>query len=731
MSDKTESSKKSSQKQPKLSTPTTPQTEVEQPSPQSVLPSSLLLQRLQSSPGTMPPEQVLQLQRLVGNRATGRLLGREEQPMKPLKPIMSQTTIQPKLQVGPPNDQYEQEADRVAEQVMRMPTQTEALQMQPVDTLQRDGGGAGFTVNDTFQDELKRSGSGQRLPNDIQAEFGSKMGADLSGVRVHTGAHSVQLSRDIGAKAFTHGKDIHFNTGQYNPGSSAGKTLLAHELTHTIQQTGSKKISPSLASEPLIQAKLMTSKQFKAATARKNKRRNKIAKIDVKLKKLEQSGLDSILLSELLNAIDGWLNERGEESERAPGVKQLREQVVEEQNKIAESLSNKVENDQPRTRQRRRAFTGTVTGSGKTYGSNFSDFDSKQYRVSGHAPNRRVEEVKRTTTEDGSVVYYATGLLTSFNGNAPVVAPYPEPISLGNWYPSVTHINGMAVAAKSGILSAMALQNSVNKAIGGKNDVAFGQKAVDILYTYSAKRGNVIVDLVDCIKGKVKIEDEATVQQQTIMLDAVYRKKRVTVSAHSRGTIKTDNAVRMVHKILTEEYRPSAREDPAVEQLYREFVAYYKKNDMGLGIPPTLLAAAAREEKIKQLAKKWAADDMNRYIQLIYAGNAVQHPSSILKTDFYVGGMDPVSFAVGTYSNIGSKLDSKIGTGGHSKSKVHSVGKSKGHGFVGNYVPSVSEKTAQDLTARDDVQQQFLGIAPDRLEELESLGQRARGRRRR
>jgi hypothetical protein len=67
------------------------------------------------------------------------------------------------------------------------------------------------------------------------------LGADLSRVRIHADATSNQLSRSIQAKAFTHGNDIHFRAGEYDPTSSQGKHLLAHELTHTIQQTGGKQ----------------------------------------------------------------------------------------------------------------------------------------------------------------------------------------------------------------------------------------------------------------------------------------------------------------------------------------------------------------------------------------------------------------------------------------------------------------------------------------------------------
>jgi hypothetical protein len=64
------------------------------------------------------------------------------------------------------------------------------------------------------------------------------MGADFSGVRVHTGSEAAGLSQDLSAQAFTYGSDIYFNEGKYNPGSTDGQKLLAHELTHTVQQGG-------------------------------------------------------------------------------------------------------------------------------------------------------------------------------------------------------------------------------------------------------------------------------------------------------------------------------------------------------------------------------------------------------------------------------------------------------------------------------------------------------------
>lgn len=81
-------------------------------------------------------------------------------------------------------------------------------------------------------------GKGSRLPDVLKSEMSAKMGADFSGVNVHTNDEAVQMNRRLGARAFTHGTDVYFNSGQYNPASADGKHLLAHELTHVIQQNG-------------------------------------------------------------------------------------------------------------------------------------------------------------------------------------------------------------------------------------------------------------------------------------------------------------------------------------------------------------------------------------------------------------------------------------------------------------------------------------------------------------
>lgn len=82
------------------------------------------------------------------------------------------------------------------------------------------------------------SSSGAPLPTSIQRQFEGSLGADLSGVRIHTGSESAQAAHAVGAKAYTVGQDIHFGAGRYQPEDPFGMHLLAHEVAHTVQQSG-------------------------------------------------------------------------------------------------------------------------------------------------------------------------------------------------------------------------------------------------------------------------------------------------------------------------------------------------------------------------------------------------------------------------------------------------------------------------------------------------------------
>lgn len=121
------------------------------------------------------------------------------------------------------------------------------------------------------------SGRGNKLAGKTKNEMESGFGSDLSNVNIHTDENAAQMSQELGAKAFAHGNDIYFNKGQYNPESSEGKHLLAHELTHTIQQKGmvQKKVQRDLAVEPPnpeAVAKTLTDSEVESAIAYNEKR---------------------------------------------------------------------------------------------------------------------------------------------------------------------------------------------------------------------------------------------------------------------------------------------------------------------------------------------------------------------------------------------------------------------------------------------------------------------------
>ena len=84
-------------------------------------------------------------------------------------------------------------------------------------------------------------GGGSPLSDGVRGPMESAIGADFSGVRIHTGSESVQMNRELNAQAFAHGNDVYFGAGKYNPSSASGQHLLAHELVHTVQQGGVQK----------------------------------------------------------------------------------------------------------------------------------------------------------------------------------------------------------------------------------------------------------------------------------------------------------------------------------------------------------------------------------------------------------------------------------------------------------------------------------------------------------
>lgn len=171
----------------------------------------------------------------------------EELQMSPLSAGISMIhrSEEEEVQLNP----EEEEVQLFAEQksLIRLSEEEEEIQLkgEVEETIQRSGG-EGATVSPQLSTQIQQSaGSGTALPPAIQQDMGQKIGADFSGIRVHSGPQAASMSSALGAQAFTHGNDIYFNEGKYQPESSQGKHLLAHELTHTVQQGAAIRKSPS------------------------------------------------------------------------------------------------------------------------------------------------------------------------------------------------------------------------------------------------------------------------------------------------------------------------------------------------------------------------------------------------------------------------------------------------------------------------------------------------------
>lgn len=164
--------------------------------------------------------------------------------------------FQPKLNVGPTDDVYEKEADAVADKVMRMnsvPSFQPKLAISSVqrtcaecakeeEEVQRKGSGVSTGEAPSIVHNVVNSGGGTSLDGNTQSFMESRFGYDFSNVRIHNDTVAAKSAQSINALAYTSGNNIVFNQGQYSPGTNSGKKLLAHELTHVLQQNN--RISP-------------------------------------------------------------------------------------------------------------------------------------------------------------------------------------------------------------------------------------------------------------------------------------------------------------------------------------------------------------------------------------------------------------------------------------------------------------------------------------------------------
>ncbi len=147
---------------------------------------------------------------------------------------------QMKLRVSQPGDVHEREADQVAEQVMRMP-----------DSAAASGGDApthASTPASATADTIPSGG--QPLDATARAFMEPRFGHDFGHVRVHTDEQAAEAASGYRARAYTVGSDIVFGAQEYAPDTSSGQHLLAHELTHVVQQEGDAAAAATVQREP-------------------------------------------------------------------------------------------------------------------------------------------------------------------------------------------------------------------------------------------------------------------------------------------------------------------------------------------------------------------------------------------------------------------------------------------------------------------------------------------------
>ena len=165
--------------------------------------------------------------------------------------------IQRKLTVGSVDDPLEKEADAMADRVMRMPEtsfiqrkcahceeQEKGTHKPLASFIQRKTDTGGSVASNVITSKIQATrGAGNSLPMVTKTFMESRFGTDFSNVRIHSGSEAAALSHELNAQAFTVGNEIYFNKGKFAPETSEGKHLLAHELTHTVQQDKQHSVS--------------------------------------------------------------------------------------------------------------------------------------------------------------------------------------------------------------------------------------------------------------------------------------------------------------------------------------------------------------------------------------------------------------------------------------------------------------------------------------------------------
>ena len=188
--------------------------------------------RAQHDPHRLTVKDVQVLQRTIGNAAVSQMMDGERYPVQTKRPFSHG------------GNRYEQEADRVARQMTHGLGTTEdrpaAITLLPASApleAAQSSPASDTTAPPGVADAIERQrGDGHPLARSIRAPMERAYAADFGGVKIHTDARADQLNRSLESQAFTSGHDIFFRQAAYNPETRSGRELLAHELTHVVQQ---------------------------------------------------------------------------------------------------------------------------------------------------------------------------------------------------------------------------------------------------------------------------------------------------------------------------------------------------------------------------------------------------------------------------------------------------------------------------------------------------------------
>lgn len=162
--------------------------------------------------------------------------------------------VQTKLRIGASNDPLELEADRIADQILAAPASSTPRGLLPRIQRATDQASAEVDTAPASVDSVIAS-PGKSLDLALQKNMSQRFGHDFSRVRIHSGAAAEQSTRDVNAIAYTVGHNIVFGANQYAPNTARGMRLLAHELTHVVQQNGYRQTLMRACDCPAIGAR--------------------------------------------------------------------------------------------------------------------------------------------------------------------------------------------------------------------------------------------------------------------------------------------------------------------------------------------------------------------------------------------------------------------------------------------------------------------------------------------